>query len=136
MKSSVITSALLALAGSLCLQSQSPAVHATVPFDFTIGKATLPAGDYTIDKIHPSVLRIRNESDRHQNAMTIVNTTYRPAEKSGPGLLVFNKMGGTYILNQVWIPGNSTGSDVAAKSAEKELARRGATSETITLALR
>jgi len=44
-------------AGSVCAHAETVAIH--VPFAFTVGVKTMPAGEYTLDSALPGVLLVR-----------------------------------------------------------------------------
>jgi hypothetical protein len=135
MQRTLIAITLMALAGGICLQAQSFAVRATVPFDFTVGASTLPAGDYIIDRAQPSVLRVRAENGTGKGVLTLANAAYRDDRKAGSGKLVFNRIGDAYFLEKVWVPGDSIGAQLPKGAVEKELLTRARYSGTVTVAL-
>ena len=45
------------IAGNVCARAESVAIH--VPFSFTAGAKTMPAGEYTLDSALPGVLLVR-----------------------------------------------------------------------------
>lgn len=103
--------------------AQQHRVKATVPFDFTIGDFTAPAGTYTIDSAanSPDVLVLRNLA----GDIKIV-ATGRP-NQSNPervSVLVFHKYGNHYFLSQIRSEGASLNVDFLATSAEKRARAR------------
>ncbi len=93
-------------------------VRATVPFAFTVGKAEVPAGTYTINTISPSVITIRDRTGR--GILSLVRPE-RPGSNDGTPKLLFNKYGSRYFLSQV---SRGFGSDIMqlpTSKLEKEL---------------
>lgn len=96
-------------------------IEANIPYAFVVKDTTLPAGKYTIkvaDETNPSVLEIRS-ANRHTAVLfetenTQVNRTMRKSE------LVFDKIGDTYFLSQVFLKGDNTGNLLP----ESKMARR------------
>jgi hypothetical protein len=118
----VMTSFLL-----LSLIAVAPAVRAqqplavNVPFEFTVGNATLPAGDYRVQKVAEDspVLLIRGQE---AGASAMVMTT--AAQENGqPSLakLVFSCYGNRCFLSQIWTPGSSNVRQLIKSAREKEL---------------
>src|SRR5215213_11914854 len=96
-------------------------VIANVPFAFSAGKTTLPAGRYTITVLNPAsdrkVLQIRSLNGR---ASAIVMTTAGSINASDNAKLVFERYGDRYFFAQAQMGGDSTSlTAVRTKSAEK-----------------
>jgi hypothetical protein len=102
----VLALALVAGVGSLYAQGSSQ-INITVAFPFTVGKVDLPAGDYAIERDNPSVLHVHGR-DTTASPLAIVQVITRLAVPSGAATQAaacFDKIGGKYILSEVWIPG-------------------------------
>ena len=128
MKGAIITIAFAALAGALC--AQAPVMYAEVPFGFTVGKVSLPAGVYKIDEIRPSIVRLRGAKE---NSLPVGFTAYAPQDRIQPRL-VFTRVGGSYFLRQVW-NASPKGVEFPPSAAEKEMLARGNVAEQVVLAL-
>jgi hypothetical protein len=109
-------------------QAQSSACQrfvATIPFEFKIGKATLPAGDYGIQcsslLTDTKVLRVKS-SDRADSAMIQASTVR--GRSSGTTKLVFNRYGNEYFLAQLWVSGDEAGIQVRKSNAERDLSKQ------------
>jgi hypothetical protein len=120
MKSSMVrtllTLSLSAVLSPVALLAQDQ-IHATIPFDFTVGWKWFAAGDYSIQKLNSSVLVIRNLHDS-----TGIMTLAMPGEaakKAGTPVLTFNRYGDSYFLSQV--SGESQGWKLHQSPAEREL---------------
>jgi hypothetical protein len=91
----------LALAVSTSAQTPTGA-KVKIPFDFSAGKADLPAGDYFITRSTGNVLRVRSADGKKTvlvNApLTIGSRDFKAGER-----LVFNRYGSEYFLTQVWL---------------------------------
>lgn len=82
-------------------------LQANVPFTFMVGNTGLPAGKYTVKVAHDNDLNlmvIRSEGGR----ISIFFETGEAVSSETPGKtkLVFDKIGETYFLSQVWLGGN------------------------------
>ncbi len=118
----VMTSFLLLslVAAAPAVRAQQP-LAANVPFEFTVGNGTLPAGDYRVQKLgeDSAVLLIRNQE---AGASAMVMTT--AAQENGqPSLakLVFSCYGNRCFLSQIWAPGSSNVRQLIKSAREKEL---------------
>ena len=113
---------LLLLAGSAI--AQTVRVRANVPFNFTVGNKTLPAGMYSIRTIGDRGMTtlLVQAQDGHSSIMTNSNAAenLKPADKSK---LVFNRYRDQYFLSEIWVAGVSRGHRLPKTSREKELAR-------------
>ena len=72
------------------------AVRATVPFNFTVGKAEMPAGTYTVSRVSSSVIEIKGS----KSVVSIVLSGSGSSNDS-TAKLVFNRYGDRYCLSQV-----------------------------------
>ena len=84
-------------------------VNASIPFTFNVGKATLPAGKYTITVLNPSsdrkILQIRSLDGR---SSAMVQTTTNNVHASENAKLVFERDGDRYVFAQAQLAGDET----------------------------
>jgi hypothetical protein len=113
---------LLLVAGSAIAQTMH--LRANVPFNFTVGSKTLPAGAYEIQNISSSGANTLLLQAREGNASMIVGSnaaeTLKGANKTK---LVFNQYGTQYFLAEIWVEGATRGCQLPKTSREKELAK-------------
>ena len=108
------------MAAQVAQAQQSMTVN--IPFDFTAGNTTLPAGDYSVQKWtkDTSVLLIQNAD---QSASALIPTMAAISlEPQSDSKLVFNRYGDRYFLSQVWTAGNPRGRQLSKSTREKEIA--------------
>jgi hypothetical protein len=103
--------------------AQRDGLKGNVPFAFQVGNKTMPAGDYTIDRLSlpaGSILIIRRCAG-DDGAMV---STFIVDAKNGESQpeLVFHKYGDTYFLSEVWT-GDARGRKLYRSDREKELQR-------------
>ena len=115
-----------------CANAQGVNVKANVPFDFTIGKSSLPAGAYSIQSLATatgSVLAIRGEHAA-KNMLASANNaeTLNPSPNSR---LVFHRYGDQYFLSQIWLQGEKVGRQFRISRREAEMAKSVQTSEDV-----
>lgn len=104
--------------------AQTSHVRSNVPFNFTVGNKTLPAGTYDIRAISSSgdntlLLQAR---DGNSSMMVFSNAAenVKPADKTK---LVFNRYRDQYFLTEIWVEGATRGRQLPKTSREKELAK-------------
>jgi hypothetical protein len=106
--------AIMMLVGILVVGAQAQTssvqkVNASIPFTFNAGKATLPAGKYTITVLNPSsdrkILQIRS-LDGHSSAMVLTTTGNVRASENAK--LVFERDGDRYVFAQAQLAGDTT----------------------------
>lgn len=99
------------LAGVLAVnaQAQTQRVVASIPFAFSAGKTTLPAGRYTITVLNPAsdrkVLQIRSLNGR---SSAVVLTRGIIGNSSENAKLVFERHGDQYVFAQAQMAGDET----------------------------
>jgi hypothetical protein len=126
------------LAGVLVVNSQAQTsnaqrVIASIPFAFNAGRATLPAGKYTVTVLNPTsdrkILQIRSMNGR---SSANVLTTASSANVSDDAKLVFERVGDRYVFAQAQMAGDeitlaavrskaNRGDKHVAKAAEKSI---------------
>ena len=109
------------LVGSAWAQLAHPVV-ADIPFDFTVGKTTLAAGEYQVRTQQPGVLRIATADGKH--TALILSTPKISRKPPAESTLMFNRYGDRYFLSQVLTAGSQTGVELRKTSAEVEIAKR------------
>ena len=103
-------------------QTGAHKVVANIPFEFTVGKATLPAGRYTVTVMNPTsdrkILQIRQIEGR-ASAMVITNDV--AGDTSENAKLVFHRYGDRYYFAQSQMAGDSTRlAAVTTRSEQKQ----------------
>ena len=120
-----ITLAIVLLGGVLVVgahaqTSSAPRVIATIPFTFTVGKTTLPAGRYTVTVLNPSsdqkTLQVRSMDGR---SSAIILTTSVIGHETDDAKLVFEHYGDRYFFVQAQMAGDSTGLAAIRSKAER-----------------
>jgi hypothetical protein len=145
MKSRIITMVAVAmfvmtLAAASVRAQNAGDVAVSIPFEFSAGGKTLPAGDYWVRRSFDgaySVMRIENRKESLSMYLPThpVQSTIQDGSK-----LVFTKYGEKLFLSQVWSAGRSTGVELNKTKSERgmqqEIARRRVKPETVSVAVR
>lgn len=96
-----------------------------VPFDFTVGDKTLPAGEYFIvrnTQLSAEGLMIRSTDGRH--GAFVLTKSVQAEDRQGASQLVFNRYGDHYFLSRVWASGQNNGRELFTSRAEDVFAHQ------------
>lgn len=127
-----LLAAVLLAVGSLSAQI-SGAVKADVPFDFTAGNITMPAGEYQIaNSGHSGILLISKASA----GMFVGADAAQANGRASSSKLVFHRYGDRYFLSEVWVQGQDRGSEVPMTKLEQELRASNARPSSVTILAR
>jgi hypothetical protein len=119
---SLITLLSLLLVTGLAI-AQTSKMRANVPFSFSVGSKTLPAGAYNIGAIGSgSMVLLVQGRGGSSSAMVGCNAaeSNKAADKTK---LVFNRYRDQYFLAEIWVEGATRGRQLPKSSREKELAK-------------
>jgi hypothetical protein len=130
----------LSLVGSVHAQLPGTELRASIPFDFSVRGITLPAGEYTVTRIgdEPTGLLVRNIRDKRKH---VVFETEPEDVRRIPrrNVLVFNRYGDSYFLEEVVTAGDSVGRELSPSHDERtlrrEMAKNQLAPETVMVAL-
>ena len=104
--------------------STSQTMCARIPFTFTVGDKTLPAGVYTVSILNPSsdrkALRLRSE-DGHVSA--IVQTLAVKSAVADSARLLFHRYGDNYFFANAQMAGETTSLAATKTRAERATQR-------------
>jgi hypothetical protein len=111
-------------------------VEGNIPFSFVVGKTTLPAGRYELRALEQMQGSVILQNVNGKNSVTVETEAVqanvnRDVNKSE---FIFDKMGDTYFLSQVWLAGTDNGSQFDVSEAEKDLADKGTRKERHSIA--
>lgn len=85
------------------VQAQAPSkVEVDIPFEFSVGNATLKPGVYTIKRLSENNLLLRR-SDGKSAVILNAPQTLTSSDSQSVERLVFNKHGEQYSLSQIWL---------------------------------
>ena len=117
------------------------ALIANIPFQFSIGNKSLPAGEYTVQSISDdsrnAVLRIQS---RDGKTSAMLQTSAIEGKALDRAKLVFHRYGNQYFFAQAWVDGQKTGLEAqksrAERAAEHELSAIKMATESVTVTAR
>jgi hypothetical protein len=134
--------ALITVAGLSTARAQmsgDPLLVANIPFAFSVGEKTLPAGEYTVRCTNRDssmkILQLRSKDGRDS---ALIQTNSVIGKIKDNARLVFHQYGGQYFFAQAWLPADNTGMQAPRSRTEKtrELAREKRTTETVVASAR
>ncbi len=112
-------------------------VRANVPFAFTIGDTTLPAGTYTFEPLShwnvPNHILVRGTERKSEAIVLTIEAQSRDFQTGTK--MEFNQYDDKYFLAAIWTPGSQFGVELPKSAAEKNLLKNGAESKRTTLVL-
>jgi hypothetical protein len=121
--------AMVVLVGSMAVAAEAQTngrtqLVASIPFEFSVGNKTLPAGEYTVRQVNPAsdhaVLQLRSRDGR-ASAMVQMDSVMGKAQESAK--LIFNRYGNHYFFAQAWVDGENSGLQASKSRAERATGR-------------
>jgi hypothetical protein len=112
---------LLLMAGSAIAQTIH--VRANVPFNFSVGTKTLPAGAYEIKTISSDTTMLLVQARDGKSSMIVGSDAAEALKGAEKTKLVFNRYGSQYFLAEIWVGGATLGRQLPKTSREKEVAK-------------
>ncbi|MGC2660003.1 MAG: hypothetical protein WA324_18755 [Bryobacteraceae bacterium] len=109
-----------ALSMGFGLAQSGDRLNVSIPFDFTVGKTMLPAGDYTIDRTFGSPLVFIRDSQYHVKAAAISMPEYSTGKPSD-SKVVFRVHGGRHYLASTWSSASGAGREFLQTPAERKV---------------
>jgi hypothetical protein len=127
----------LALFAAYAGRAQEP-VLANIPFAFTVGNVTLPAGEYRVEKIRDSSPALLIERTDRGASIIVVTSAVEVNRPQAQTKLIFHRFGKQCFLSQVWTAGNARGRELPTSRKEKErgLLARNEAPEQVTIVAR
>lgn len=110
------------------VHAQAPSkVEVNIPFEFSAGNTTLPAGVYSIKRLSGDNVTLRSE-DGKSSVILNAPVTHNSNDPNAVERLVFDRYGEQFALSQIWLTAN-TGRQVWTN-------KKGRKSERIDIAFR
>lgn len=126
--SKVLAAGLLIAIGVACgfAETKAVVIKAKIPFAFSAGDVSFPAGEYTItrDNNRGALLIRGDESNQGCLVQTYSGSTY---VADGHGSLLFKRYGEKYFLSQVFPGFENAGRKLPVSKEEKEYVAAGST---------
>jgi hypothetical protein len=97
--------------------------QATIPFDFTVGKSSLPAGRYSVTPVSPNMIVIRGWKGQELVSAMTMTTPIEEVRKNANNL-IFHKYGDRYFLSEIRGSLGNIACRVGASPVERNLQRQ------------
>ena len=116
---------------SLLLTISAASVHGqsnrstiNIPFSFTVGHKTLPAGEYSVEPGRSdSNSSWLIQSVQGNGSVLFSTSSIWTIETQKTSRLVFNNYDGQYFLSQIWSVGDNSGRELYRPRLERQLAK-------------
>ena len=118
----VVTLALTLAVVSANGQSTANRVVANVPFEFSVGYKTLPAGDYSVRSIISTGNGLLIQSTDGKISALRLSEATRPIKEKPKARLVFHRYGQRYFLAEVWNGVDNSGRQLTKSQEERAIA--------------
>jgi hypothetical protein len=115
--------AVFLFAGLAQAQHARPLIKADIPFEFSVGKKTLPAGTYSIARAEPNTLVLRDARDRVVASVVAMPAQAAAVPKS-PKLEFYRDSNGKHVLARVWPGGDRYGSELSSPKPASAMAKK------------
>jgi len=107
-----------------------------IPFSFSVGHKTLPAGEYIVAPRRSDSQNVWLLTTRDGSAKVVFTTgSARDSQTAEKVKLVFHKYDTQYFLAQVWTPGNNSGRELRMPLAERRLEKNGIQREPVDVTI-
>jgi hypothetical protein len=106
------------------LAGSGTTLKAKVPFAFTIGAKSVPAGIYEVYELRPGLIRIGGAQG---NQLLLTNQGTQVGDNNS-AKLVFHRYGDQYFLSEVFDGMNHEGLRIPTSKLEREYAKEGSNS--------
>ena len=126
--------ALTVLLLATAAQAQTTNVNASIPFAFVVGDHAYPAGEYTVKSMSQGSAAIRiDNADESEKGITL-STACSKGQAADGTTLVFQRMGDSYFLYQIWTEGSSSGREFPKSKTQVQLAKNYSKPELVIVA--
>jgi hypothetical protein len=115
----------IALPGAVVSAKAQPSskVVANIPFEFSVGYKTMPAGEYSVQTVSSAGNGLLIQSaDGKISVLRLSDATENSKNKSH-ARLVFHRYGERYFLAEVWNGADSTGRQLTKSQEERAIER-------------
>jgi hypothetical protein len=110
-----------------CMAQTPNRVIATIPFAFTVGDETLPAGRYEFKTLtrqaYPGNLLVRSMDAADERSVVVPGLPSGAAIAGDGAGLVFNRYGSSYFLSRIDLRASDLAVQFGKSSAERQLAK-------------
>jgi hypothetical protein len=110
-------------------QGQTLIRKVKIPFGFSVGAKTFPAGVYSVTRVNQDNIMLRLSSEDGGESINIITSPVQAKESPKTSRLIFRRYGETYFLSQIWESDDTEGRQLVKsrteRSVERDLTKRG-----------
>jgi hypothetical protein len=117
----LLTTAVLLIAGPAHAQSVDKTIKVKIPFEFAVGNKTFPAGSYSLVRTLPGFVILR-DSRAHPVAVAITRSVQAYTAPATPKL-DFYVVDGRHVLGRVWQEDELYGDELFRPKERSKLAK-------------
>ena len=110
--------------------AQSGRITANIPFDFTVGSSSLPAGQYEFVDTGSSIVQVRGADRR--TLYTLSSASMQASQISENSTLKFEVVDGRHVLVQIWNDLAANGNEFPYGHTSAHLAKHATIDGTVT----
>lgn len=110
--------------------AQSGRITANIPFDFTVGSISLPAGQYEFVDTGSNIVQVRGADRR--TLYTLSSASIQASQISEKSTLKFAIVDGRHVLVQIWNELAANGKEFPYGHTSAELAKHATIDGTVT----
>jgi hypothetical protein len=110
--------------------AQSGRITANIPFDFTVGSISLPAGQYEFVDTGSNIVQVRGADRR--TLYTLSSASIQASQISEKSTLKFSIVDGRHVLVQIWNELAANGNEFPYGHTSAELAKHANIDGTVT----
>jgi hypothetical protein len=100
------------MAGTACAATGT-FVKVNIPFEFSVGDRTFPAGEYSLTQLRPDIVALYDSRGHNVDiALAYAQTNFEPPTETK---VKFEVVGGRHMLSEALTAGESTGAVFAVK---------------------
>jgi hypothetical protein len=112
---------------------QSERMTMTIPFAFSIGDATLPAGTYRVWRTSATTGSYLISNVDGDAAAAVTSPARLEGRRAVRAKLVFHAYAGEHFLAEIWMPSSFNGTELITSERERQMARGGAEPHLVAL---
>ena len=101
-----ILAVIFALSFSSAQAQSASRIKVSVPFEFSAGSKTLPAGIYNIKRVSADILQLKR-TDGESGVLITAPLSATSSDPNAVGRMIFSKYGDRYQLSEIWFTSDS-----------------------------
>lgn len=114
--------AVLLFVASAHAQYDGQRMTANIPFEFTVGSISFPAGQYEFQRTGANIVLVRGADGR--SLFTVASASIQPNELPEKSMLKFASVDGRHVLIQIWNESAAVGNEFNYGHTDVELAKQ------------